>query len=166
MTLWHSKLVLKKRILHRFIHSCNKNKDLLHSGAKKKKKKLVRLLRKRSLFINASEGRTGIATLLSMYIAHTDCREDTWPKSHGRHSQRPPKRSDMLVGVALSLTPFIPDSHLLQRVAQFDPLSLYGRFGGSSGCISVAAQITHLIREGCICRHTHTHTENVAHQEL
>lgn len=65
------------------------------------------------------------------------------------------KMSEMLVGVALSLTLFTPDSHLLQRVAHFNPLSLYGWFSRSSGCIGVAAQITHLIRERRICRDAH-----------
>lgn len=84
-----------------------------------------------------------------MYIAHTDCRRMLGPGAKSGDPKGLKKNqkqtSEMLVGVALSLTPFTPDSHLLQRVAHFDPLSLHGRFSRSSGCIGVAAQITHLI---------------------
>ncbi len=56
----------------------------------------------------------------------------------------------MLVLVAFSPAPFRLDSHLLQRVAHFNPLSLYSWFSRPSGRISVAAQVAHLIREGRI----------------
>lgn len=79
-----------------------------------------------------------------------------WPKSHLR-PKRPQKplerhlfREEMLVLVAFSLDLLGLDSHLLQRVAHFNPLSLYSWFSRPSGRISIAAQVAHLIREGCI----------------
>lgn len=61
-----------------------------------------------------------------------------------------PFQGDVLVLVAFGPAPVRLDSHLLQRVAHFDPLSLYSWLGRPSGCISITAQVTHLIREGCI----------------
>lgn len=49
--------------------------------------------------------------------------------------------------------PFGPDSHLLQRLTHFNPLSLYSWFGGPSGRIHIAAQLAHLIVAGGVCVH-------------
>lgn len=43
------------------------------------------------------------------------------------------------------------DSHLLQRLAHFDPLPLHRRFGDFSGRIGVAAHAAHLVGGICQC---------------
>lgn len=102
--------------------------------------------KKITVFRNASEGRTDVATLLSMYIAHADCRRTEkllHPKNKEGPKREREREKEMPVYVALRL-----DSHLLQRVAYFNALSLYSWFSGSSGRVGIAAQVTHLIREG------------------
>ncbi len=59
----------------------------------------------------------------------------------------------MLVLVSFSSSLLRLDSHLLQRVAHFNPLSLYCWFSRPPGCISITAKVTHLIREGRIYWH-------------
>lgn len=136
--------------------------DLCYTPVSKKNKNRHELpARKIIILINASEGRTDTATFFSMYIAHTDCRRTQCarPKKAAASQRAPeatlvsPFQGEMLVVVAFSPAQFRPDSHLLQRVAHFNPLSLYCRFSRPSGRISITAQVTHLIREGCIFFH-------------
>ncbi|TNN28165.1 hypothetical protein EYF80_061686 [Liparis tanakae] len=56
--------------------------------------------------------------------------------------------------------PVSPASHLLQRVAQFDSLSLHGRLSRTSGGVGVTAEVTHLIGEGRIYNNNNNNNNN------
>lgn len=59
-------------------------------------------------------------------------------------------QGEMQVLEAFGPAPLGANSHLLQGVAYFDPLSLDGRLSRPSRRICIAAQVAHLISEGCI----------------
>lgn len=97
--------------------------------------------------------RGGLTLLLSsLYTLHTltaEGRSVLGPKATLGSSFQ----GEMLVDVAFSPALFGLDSHLLQRVAHFNPLSLNSWFSRSSGRVSITAQVAHLIREGRVWWH-------------
>lgn len=91
---------------------------------------------------------------LSIYIAPSESRRTLWAAT-----RRGPQKAlqgffSMERCWSLGLCPPVgPDSHLLQRLTHFNPLSLDSRFSRPSGHIHIAAQLAHLIVAGGICVH-------------
>ena len=99
--------------------------------------------------------RGGLTLLLFfMYISSADDRRRLCARPPEREAPEP-LHSHLFQVETQVLEAFCPaplgaNSHLLQGVAYFDPLSLDGRLRGPSRRVCVAAQVAHLIGEGCI----------------